>query len=73
MSPEDRATAPAIEAFLVADLLLRGNAWQLGWVLEDGTVLIVDERMPRGFIAAGTGTGDIVVGQIGEKPHSHDT
>ena len=57
-------TEPAVKAFLIADLLLRCDAWQEGWVMEDGSWLILDERMPEGFIATGSPEGRIVVGQI---------
>ncbi len=64
MTGAPRSTAPALQAFLVADLLLRGNAQQ-GFVLDDGSVLILDERMPQGFIATATAAGNILVGRIG--------
>jgi hypothetical protein len=54
---------PAARAFLLTDLLLR-EPEGCGLLLDDGSIVLLNERMPRDFVGVGSASGAIRILRI---------
>ena len=58
--PPIAPTEPLARAYFVADQVLR-DPTRCAFRLDDGSLLVLDERMPRDFVAVASRTGAVIV------------